>query len=218
MKLVDNQYVSTMAFQNEVKDMLGKPHDIFIGLRSLPSDSGAVFQVGFQSVEGEVYDIIVKQVYGMDLYDLYTKIFEPYHLNCPHTYGVLKHNNDNFLVMEYVKHAMFEARKEASYIRAIDWLIHKDQIIMENLSALQMPEYVFHQDIYNIDRWVNLVKIAAQSGIFPFLPMSYIPTLEGKKQSLERAIDKILHIGRLTLSHNDFKPDHTLLEKMGMSM
>lgn len=133
---------------------------------------------------------------------LYTHYLKPCDLNSPHYYGYLIVDGQPLLVMDYVHHAPPDWSDPQGYLRAVDWLIKKDQVTAPHLDALR-PLACFGERKYSgVPYWFAQFERWAAADLAP-VPRQLCRLVATQQPRIDGALQALTTAAPLTVVHGD---------------
>lgn len=117
-----------------------------------------LFKVSVFDVGQNEHAFMLKRQQDDRDYRLYQQYLEPYKLNSPQAYGCIELDGQCFLVMEHIQHLPPNWDDSEGYLKAVQWLIKKDRITLQNLDAIQKLDCLGTMEFYGVAYWLAIFE------------------------------------------------------------
>ena len=136
-------------------------------------------------------------------YRLYTQYLEPFHLHSPKMYGVIDLEGQRCLVMDEIRHTPAGWDDGGSYLRAVDWLIQKDRITLQNLAAVQRLDCLGEMEYYGAAYWLAIFEKWQQDAPESRQAQAVWECVHANHTKIDETIRELGEVGAQTVVHGD---------------
>lgn len=173
-----------------------------LALRPVQSRYSKFFVADLKDTCGHLKKLFIKEHYKESTcyldFDFFKNVLEPYGLNSPYNYGIFSVDQQSYIVMDFIDHG-HHLSEEEKYFAAVDWLVRKDSVLVEDLPSLSKLSCI-ELNIWGPEQWLGLLHDGVRKGIHPKLNKESFNAMYRNF----RDIAGTLTGGRQTVCHNDF--------------
>jgi hypothetical protein len=174
---------------------------------SLP---GTVLKIFVFENDQSKYPLILKRQDNDVNYRLYKQVLEPFHLNSPRQYGYLWLDGQRFLVLEYIHHLPIDWEDPRGYLRAVNWLVKKDLILMQNLESVRKLDCLGEMPYYGVDYWLENFEKWRQDSPGDSHAQAVWGCFSANQNKIREYISELNEQGAQTVVHGDLSLDNIL--------
>lgn len=120
--------------------------------------SRSLFKVSVLEAGQNEYTFVLKRQQDDGGYRFYQQYLRPYRLDSPQVYGCIELDGQCFWVMEYIPHLPPDWNASPGYLKAVQWLIQKDRITLQNLNAIRKLDCLGTMEFYGVAYWLAIFE------------------------------------------------------------
>lgn len=188
------------ALREDFSSIVGEQVDTISYSQPLRGFSGKVLIVNIGCEGNFEHSFVLKQTPSIEECRFYQEALPRYRLNHPQVLGVI---GERYVCLEFVKHEKLDKQDWDQARVSIDWLVYKDQLMMDHVSALAKEELISSELWFPIDEWIETLEKGVGQNVHDLLTQKFLLKIR-KHKPLYDLIPERLSKELITVSHNDY--------------
>lgn len=143
-------------------------------------------------------------------YCFYQQYLEPYALNSPKEHGYIELDGLRFLVMDYVRRVPPNWDDPNGYLEAVNWLIKKDLVSLQNLDFLRTLDCLGEMKYYGVHYWLAEFERWHRDSPVNHQAHAVWQCVNANQSRIDEYIDELSEVGAQTVVHGDLHMSNIL--------